>query len=424
MPSKLTSYKIFVASPGGLEDERKVFRDVINSYNDTEAIPRGAHFVPVGWEITLRGVGRAQEKINDEVRQCDFFVLLLWDRWGTPTGSSKHHTSGTEEEYDVAWDCYNDSKRAMREIIVFFKAVTPRQLSDPGEQLLRVLNFKKKLEAEKKLFFDTFDDTSAFGDKFRKYLASWMRLHESGETAKVKVPSLSVAGSKKKLPDDFEAVNPTNPPQDQEVSHFLKEARSLAGRGKITAAEGLYTKAISRFDDPNAFNAYGDFLLAQHRWTQAEVMFRDLLKVAEATKSEKWVAFAYSKLSATYVLLKNYELAIQSLHQSLQIYETLSDSKMIALTSKGLALLHLKANQPEAAKVFAERALSLSISLGEWREAGDASCALARVMKATNDRIAVIQNLDRAIEYYVKAKKPGLAAYTRRWRKGLIKRKK
>jgi tetratricopeptide (TPR) repeat protein len=424
MPSKLTSYKIFVASPGGLEDERKVFRDVINSYNDTEAIPRGAHFVPVGWEITLRGVGRAQEKINDEVRQCDFFVLLLWDRWGTPTGSSKHHTSGTEEEYDVAWDCYNDSKRAMREIIVFFKAVTPRQLSDPGEQLLRVLNFKKKLEAEKKLFFDTFDDTSAFGDKFRKYLALWMRLHESGEPAKVKVPSLPIAGSKNKLPDDFAAVNPTNPPHAQGVNDFLKGARSLAGRGKITEAEGLFTKAISRFDDPNAFNAYGDFLLAQHRWTQAEAMFRDLLKVAEATKSEKWIAFAYSKLSATYVLLKNYEQAIKSLQQSLQIYETLSDSKMIALTSGSLVRLLLKANQPEAAKVFAERALGLSISLGDWRGAGDASHALVSVMKATNDRTSMIQYLDKAIQYYNKAKKQGLASEARKWRKHVMKEKK
>jgi tetratricopeptide (TPR) repeat protein len=424
MPSKLTSYKIFVASPGGLEDERKVFRDVINSYNDTEAIPRGAHFVPVGWEITLRGVGRAQEKINDEVRQCDFFVLLLWDRWGTPTGSSKHHTSGTEEEYDVAWDCYNDSKRAMREIIVFFKAVTPRQLSDPGEQLLRVLNFKKKLEAEKKLFFDTFDDTSAFGDKFRKYLALWMRLHESDEPAKVKVPSLPIAGSKNKLPDDFAAVNPTNPPHAQGVNDFLKGARSLAGRGKITEAEGLFTKAISRFDDPNAFNAYGDFLLAQHRWTQAEAMFRDLLKVAEATKSEKWIAFAYSKLSATYVLLKNYEQAIKSLQQSLQIYETLSDSKMIALTSGSLVRLLLKANQPEAAKVFAERALGLSISLGDWRGAGDASHALVSVMKATNDRTSMIQYLDKAIQYYNKAKKQGLASEARKWRKHVMKEKK
>lgn len=157
MASQLTSYKIFVASPGGLEDERQTFRDVISAYNEAEANHRGAHFVPVGWEITLRGVGRAQEKINEEVRQCDFFVLLLWDRWGTPTGSTKKYTSGTEEEYAVAWECHKESKKPMRELIVFFKAVTPRQLSDPGEQLRRVLDFKKTLESEKQIFFDTFD---------------------------------------------------------------------------------------------------------------------------------------------------------------------------------------------------------------------------------------------------------------------------
>jgi len=61
MSNQITNYRIFIASPGGLDDERKAFKDTIANYSDSEAIPRGALFSPIGWEITLRGIGRAQE---------------------------------------------------------------------------------------------------------------------------------------------------------------------------------------------------------------------------------------------------------------------------------------------------------------------------------------------------------------------------
>ena len=81
------------------------FRDVVNKYNDDEAVQRGAHFIPVRWELTLGGVGRPQAMINEDVRKCDYFVLMLWDRWGSAPGSDgkRKYSSGTEEEYHVAW---------------------------------------------------------------------------------------------------------------------------------------------------------------------------------------------------------------------------------------------------------------------------------------------------------------------------------
>jgi len=75
MPTQITSYKVFIASPGGLDRERKEFHDTLLKHNQADAIARACMFGSVGWEITLGGVGRPQEKINDELRQCDFFVL-------------------------------------------------------------------------------------------------------------------------------------------------------------------------------------------------------------------------------------------------------------------------------------------------------------------------------------------------------------
>ncbi|WP_369228798.1 DUF4062 domain-containing protein [Candidatus Entotheonella palauensis] len=77
-------YKVFIASPSGLEDERKAFRDTIYDYNEfIDEQGRRAVFKPVGWEDTLGGAGRPQSVINEDIAACDYFILLLWDRWGS-----------------------------------------------------------------------------------------------------------------------------------------------------------------------------------------------------------------------------------------------------------------------------------------------------------------------------------------------------
>lgn len=87
MPSSITQYNVFIASPGGLEAEREAFRSSLEKYNRQDGNARQVQYSPVGWETTLRGVGRPQELINRDVEQSDYLVLLLWDRWGTrPSG--------------------------------------------------------------------------------------------------------------------------------------------------------------------------------------------------------------------------------------------------------------------------------------------------------------------------------------------------
>jgi hypothetical protein len=51
MARDLKEYRIFFASPGGLQKERLAFRDIITEYNQLESSQRGIHFVAVGWRI-------------------------------------------------------------------------------------------------------------------------------------------------------------------------------------------------------------------------------------------------------------------------------------------------------------------------------------------------------------------------------------
>ena len=147
MPEKITAYRVFIASPGGLDKERDAFRLAINAHNESDAIERGVIFLPIGWEITPGGIGRPQAIINEEVRRCDYFMLVLHDRWGSaPQTGRGPYSSGSEEEFDIALECHK--RGTMRQIVILFKDLDPAQLRDPGPQLDNVLRFREHLEAE------------------------------------------------------------------------------------------------------------------------------------------------------------------------------------------------------------------------------------------------------------------------------------
>ena len=51
MPSQVTVYRVFIASPGGLEAERESFRRVLNDYNESDALEDGVLFIPVAQDL-------------------------------------------------------------------------------------------------------------------------------------------------------------------------------------------------------------------------------------------------------------------------------------------------------------------------------------------------------------------------------------
>ena len=89
MPKSLTQYRVFIASPSGLDEERKCFRRNLEKFTALHAEPVGVTFHPVGWEETVGGVGRPQELINEDLKECDYAVFVLHDRWGLPPGGAR-----------------------------------------------------------------------------------------------------------------------------------------------------------------------------------------------------------------------------------------------------------------------------------------------------------------------------------------------
>jgi hypothetical protein len=158
---------VFIASPGDLNEERARFREVIEEVNSIKANSMGIQLEPLSWEDTLPGKGRPQEFINDDIQRCDLFILLLWKRWGTPTGV---WSSGTEEEFELA-QSLNEASEGRPDMWLYFKAVPEVMLADPGEQLRQVLAFRNKIETERSFLYRPFDTPKSWEQELRLHLS-------------------------------------------------------------------------------------------------------------------------------------------------------------------------------------------------------------------------------------------------------------
>lgn len=262
----LTGIQIFVASPGGLKRERQAFHSIVERLNSEEARASGVSVIPAGWEYTSAGVGRPQELINAEVRESDYLIVILWNKWGRPPGGENGYTSGTEEEFNVGLECMNDAAAPMRNILVMFKGVPDEQLSDPGPELQKVLDFKARLEEERQLLYNTFDTDEEFDDLVRTHLSAWLREWRGDQP-----PAKAV------IPPRPDADADTHPSEHDEGESLLERAVLAAGRGRLTQAQQLFAQATSGPYDREALTAYVRFSRQSGRLGLAEQLGHRLL---------------------------------------------------------------------------------------------------------------------------------------------------
>lgn len=178
-PNTLERFPIFLATPSDLSAERRIFYEVIEKVNIIKAKSMGILLEAKGWENTLPGKGRPQEMINQDLKISRLVVMLLWKRWGSPTGI---YSSGFEEEFEEA---HADGKN----ILFYFREISSNMLMEPDEQLKKVLDFKTRIKDEKKYLYKEYKDEKDWNDTFLNNLCLWldqMRSRESQAT----IPSL------------------------------------------------------------------------------------------------------------------------------------------------------------------------------------------------------------------------------------------
>ena len=172
MPSTRKILHTFLASPGDLQDERKAIRDVVDEFNESWADNLGYQIELLGWEDTAARFGRPQHLINQYVDQCDLFIGLIWERWGTPPDNNGRFSSGFHEEFERSIARREDS--GSPEIALFFKKIPDGSMKDPGEDLKRVLEFRETIIAKKKILFKEFSTVQEIETLVRRNVTEYV----------------------------------------------------------------------------------------------------------------------------------------------------------------------------------------------------------------------------------------------------------
>ncbi len=173
MPYQATVYNVMIASPGDVQEERNIVRQVIHEWNDIHSEKTKITLRPVGWETSTSPItgGRAQDIINTQIlNNSDLLVAIFWTRLGTPTGNSE---SGTAEELKKHIEAGKPAMIYFSEERVAMKDVDQAQYN-------RLLEFKSWCEAQG--LIASIPDREKFKESFSKQLQILVNkylIHES-----------------------------------------------------------------------------------------------------------------------------------------------------------------------------------------------------------------------------------------------------
>lgn len=185
MSRPITQFRVFLASPSGMESDRDRIRNTIALFNEDEAYDRGVVFSVSGWEKVAPGIGRPQSRINVVLEECDYFILCMHNRWGSFPGSAgeRSFSSGSEEEFELALKCHRDALYPMRDMAVYFRTQPPPSIEDDRSQYNLVVQFKKKLAKNRTLLYAEYKKPQELTKLIKILLTSWIRDIEKSSDA-------------------------------------------------------------------------------------------------------------------------------------------------------------------------------------------------------------------------------------------------
>jgi hypothetical protein len=172
-------YRILIASPSDLINERKIMREAVQSWNVLNSTEIGAVVLPVMWEThcTPEMGDRPQALVNKQiVEDCDILIGAFWTRIGTETGEAR---SGTVEEIERF-------RKAGKPVMLYFSSqpVVPNSIDLQQYELLK----SYKNECQKEGLVEEYSSSEELNEKINRHLTITIRkIH--GKTVNTKEPT-------------------------------------------------------------------------------------------------------------------------------------------------------------------------------------------------------------------------------------------
>jgi len=153
-------YKIMIASPGDVNGERNIIREILSEWNAVHSEIRKIVLLPVGWEThsTPEMGERAQAIINKQLKDCDLLIGVFWTRIGTATGE---YPSGTVEEIQK-------HIKAKKPAMLYFSSAPVNPEAIDLSQYSKLQEFKQSCESSGLCV--GYSDIGDFRSKFNRQL--------------------------------------------------------------------------------------------------------------------------------------------------------------------------------------------------------------------------------------------------------------
>lgn len=161
-------FKVMIASPGDVHEERQIIREVIYDWNTIHSEVNRKVLLPVGWETHSAPEmgGRPQAIINEKIlKDCDILVAAFWTRIGSSTGKA---ISGSVEEIE---EHLKTGKLAM----LYFSTAPVRPNSIDSRQYKTLQKFKKSCQSRG--LYEGYDSVEDFRAKFQRQLQIHINQH-------------------------------------------------------------------------------------------------------------------------------------------------------------------------------------------------------------------------------------------------------
>lgn len=165
MPKSETVYRIFVASPSDVNEERDKVSEVVDELNkgSLKNLPVRLESLKYETDVHPEAGSDPQNVINSQIgTDYDWLIGIFWHRIGAETPRAR---SGTVEEFEKALKEYRQDSSNLQFMIYFKAASIDPQDIDP-EQFAEVMRLKERMSREGILYseFKSLDD---FAQKLR-----------------------------------------------------------------------------------------------------------------------------------------------------------------------------------------------------------------------------------------------------------------
>lgn len=199
MPRTVVTYKVFLASPDDVKEERGIVKKVIETYNQIHSCDN-IKLELLCWEDnTHPSFGDyPQDVVNSQIGDdYDVFIGILWARFGTPT---PEYESGTEEEFYRAYTRHKNGDSI--ELMVYRKDESIPPSSIDVEQLQKVNSFISKV-GELGGYYFSFTGKEQFQQLLLKHLDGLIKdLEKRTDNRKLIIPLETKTNAEELMPVD------------------------------------------------------------------------------------------------------------------------------------------------------------------------------------------------------------------------------